>query len=589
MHKETLIIISIAISFALGLSVYLRNRKNLVNKSFFHFVIVASLWSLALYFYTHPIILSSLAWIKITYFLSAFTAPAFLYFCTAFSGKPLKLLIKPLSAYFILSSPLIYTLFFTQLWVKEVIQTEWGYHTITGPAYPIFGALAGVCLFWSIELLLQKIARDNELEKNQTKYILIGIALYAFFSFLVDVAFPIFFGVSKYFWTSPVYSFFFVIFTALAITKYHLFEIKVIVTEILVVIMAIILVVQAVIVSHIKIIDYGILFLFILIGYLLVKSTHREIKRREEVEKLADRLEDANVQIKSVDKMKSDLLNMASHEFRTPLSAVKNALWFLNKEDCLTRLEEKEKTNLARINKSIERFDYLLENINNMLQMTTGKLELDIDSVQLERIILEVIENKQVEAQEKQIELKFVEPTEVLPPIMADATKLKYVFWELVTNALKYTEPNDKITIKACHVVRERHGLAGKRWLEISIADTGKGIPEEQIAQLFNAFDKVDFFHTTQPGLGLGLYIIKQIIDLHGGQISVESQVDKGLPAERHGTKFTISLPVQPESEGTVVGEKTSADAPNKNSSLRETMLERGLRPEDLEKLPQTS
>ena len=107
------------------------------------------------------------------------------------------------------------------------------------------------------------------------------------------------------------------------------------------------------------------------------------------------------------------------------------------------------------------------------------------------------------------------------------------MLWELTTNALKYTPVCGKIDLVT---------YQNQNHLVLKISDTGKGIPSETLPTLFEGFKKIDIFHVTQPGMGLGLYIVKRIVDLHEGQITVESKVG-------HGTTVTIILPIKNLSE----------------------------------------
>ena len=249
-------------------------------------------------------------------------------------------------------------------------------------------------------------------------------------------------------------------------------------------------------------------------------------ERTRELRELAGKLEEANVQVQSVEKMKSDLLNMASHEFRTPLGIVKNAVWFLNKDDEKTRLSEKGRQNMERLDGAVERFDYLLANMQKMLETTAGDFTLDLSPVQLEILIKEVLDGKELEAQEKQVSLAFHEPQELLPSLNADANKLKYVLWELLNNALKYTSAGGSVTIEA----RRKDNA-----VEVSVADTGAGIHPEKLNSLFDGFAKIDVLHTSQSGMGLGLYLVKKIVELHQGAVDISSAIGKG-------TKVTITL-----------------------------------------------
>ncbi len=242
-------------------------------------------------------------------------------------------------------------------------------------------------------------------------------------------------------------------------------------------------------------------------------------------------LKEANIQIGLTGKLKEDLLAMASHEFRTPISNIKNMLWMLQKQDFSAKLNDNEKQKFDRLTKAVERLDYVVRNINEMLNATNGNLEeqLHFDAVQIEQIIKEIIEDKEIEAKEALVNLVYREPQNLLPSLEADPVKLQYCLYELITNALKYTDKNGNITITT---ELQNNNVV------IKISDTGKGIPPERIPTLFQDFDKIDVIHTTQAGIGLGLYIVAKIIELHKGKINVESTAGKG-------TTFTIELPAQ--------------------------------------------
>jgi signal transduction histidine kinase len=148
---------------------------------------------------------------------------------------------------------------------------------------------------------------------------------------------------------------------------------------------------------------------------------------------------------------------------------------------------------------------------------------------QIEQIIKEVIEDKEIEAKEALITLIYTEPPQLLPPLEADPVKLQYCLYELLTNALKYTAKNGSVVITS---------TTQKNTVMIHIADTGKGIPPERLPTLFDGFEKVDVMHTSQAGMGLGLHIVKKIIDLHRGTIAITS-------TEGSGTEVTITLPLK--------------------------------------------
>ncbi len=249
------------------------------------------------------------------------------------------------------------------------------------------------------------------------------------------------------------------------------------------------------------------------------------------IQNISENLREANIQAGLAGKLKSDLLTMASHEFRTPTSNIKNMIWAFDKPEFINKLTDKERQYFDRLKVSADRLEYVVNNINQMLMATSGNLEetMNFSSIQIEYIIKQVLEDKEIESRDALVKLNYQEPSVLLPPIEADSTKIKYVIYELVTNALKYTGQNGTVSITT--ELRDHT-------ITIKIIDSGKGIPSELLPNLFQGFDKIDPMHTTQSGMGLGLYLVNKIIKLHNGQLMVNSVVGKG-------TTFTIELPVQ--------------------------------------------
>lgn len=246
----------------------------------------------------------------------------------------------------------------------------------------------------------------------------------------------------------------------------------------------------------------------------------------------SESLKQANIQIGLTGKLKDNLITMASHEFRTPLTSMKNMLWALDKPEIQDKLSDKSKQYYTRLKGSVDRLGYVVENINQMLRATSGNLEdtLQFTSVQIEKVISQVLEDKDIEAKDALVTVTYKEPANVLPPLEADAIKIQYIMYELITNALKYTDKGGSITITS---ELQNNNIV------IKVTDTGHGIPAEKIPVLFQGqgFDKPDPMHTTQSGMGLGLYLVDRIIKLHKGQIGVESTVGKG-------TTITLTLPI---------------------------------------------
>lgn len=523
MDKEYLILFSILIYFILGLFVYFKNKKSIINRSFFLFTFTVSIWAAALFFYTHPILIGPLGWIKITYFLSFFPVSAFFYFSSVFSGKDPATLSKPILIYWIVSILFIFTIFFTDFFIQGVQLKPWGYDTINGPAYPFYGIFVLFYVIQGIISLHKKLKKSEGVEALQLKYILIGVYLFGFFTILPDIILPIFLGTSEYFWTSPLASFFFIVFTTLAIIRYHLFEVKIILTELLVGAMGIVLLIQIFLAptSGWRISSLVIFSLFCIFGYLLIKYSHQEEKTKEQLQK-------SYQELKNLDQSKTEFLSIASHQLRTPLTAIRGYASML-KEGVYGAIPEKAQKAIDYIHQSAIRMIGLVNGLLNVSRLQTGKIELRLEDVSIEPIIQDAIEEVKLMAQEKNLFLNLEKPTQPLPLIKADKEKLKEVIVNLLDNAIRYTDRGG-VTIN----LRSQNSN-----LKIKISDTGQGMGKDDIDKLFKSFSRGQAgLSTHTQGSGLGLYTAKKFIELHNGRIWAESE------GKNKGSIFYIELPI---------------------------------------------
>lgn len=297
MEIEIITLIVAFINFLLGIIIYLKNKEHLANKSFAVFSIILGFWALSLYFYSQAFILSPLYWIKIVYFIGTFPMGfSLLFFSFIFPKRPERIPFKSLLLWIFISLPFLYLLFFTNLWVKEVISKPWGYETILGPAFPLILIYSSIMIGWVLFNFIRKyILIKNKVLKAQIKYVFFGIGLFTTTVTFIDIVIPLLFNTSRFFSLSPISSLFLVGFIARAIIKHHLFEVKLLATEALVGIMGGIMLIFPFLLPTVplRLLSIGVLFAYCVFSYLLIKSTHQEIKRREEIEKISKELEEA--------------------------------------------------------------------------------------------------------------------------------------------------------------------------------------------------------------------------------------------------------------------------------------------------------
>lgn len=231
---------------------------------------------------------------------------------------------------------------------------------------------------------------------------------------------------------------------------------------------------------------------------------------------------------KMIDKLKSDFISIAAHQLRTPLSAVKWIIKMVLDGD-LGKLNEEQKKILLKGYQSNERIIVLVNDMLNVSRIEEGRFGYvftNDDFLETLNIVLESLEN-QIKAKN----IKFVlEKPKVLPQIFFDKSKMTLVLQNLLENAVKYTPEYGKIIVSM---------ELGNDFLKVKIKDNGVGIPEKDYSKLFSKFFRAENVIRMQTeGSGLGLFIVKNIIKKHGGEITFNSQ-------EGIGTEFVFTIPLE--------------------------------------------
>ncbi|MCM8832030.1 MAG: cell wall metabolism sensor histidine kinase WalK [Candidatus Omnitrophica bacterium] len=231
---------------------------------------------------------------------------------------------------------------------------------------------------------------------------------------------------------------------------------------------------------------------------------------------------------KELDELKSKFVASVSHELRTPLIATEKSLsLFIN--EVKNQLSPAQKELLEIAQRNIKKLTLLVNDILDFLKLEARKMELKKELVDIEKIIDVVMATFSVWARTKNISLeKKISPN--FPKINADPVRIEQVLNNLVGNSLKFTPNNGTITIEGTY-------QKNKNFVQISVQDSGIGIPKEELPKLFQKFYQVSDGNSSVGGTGLGLTIAKDIVELHGGSIWVESQIQKG-------SKFTFTLPL---------------------------------------------
>jgi len=236
---------------------------------------------------------------------------------------------------------------------------------------------------------------------------------------------------------------------------------------------------------------------------------------------------------KIIERLKTEFVSIAAHQLRTPLSAIKWTLRMLIDGD-LGKITDEQESFLEKTYQSNERMIDLVNSLLNVTRIEEGRFLYKPVAVDLVKIVEAAIESLQEKIKRKQINFKFVKPTGALPKLTADAEKLKLAIQNLIDNAVSYTLPGKKVEVIMKVVIRKKGDV-----IRIAIKDEGVGIPKNQQSRVFTKFFRgANVVRLETVGSGLGLFIAKNIIEAHGGEISFKSELAKG-------TTFSFTLPIK--------------------------------------------
>jgi PAS domain S-box-containing protein len=257
---------------------------------------------------------------------------------------------------------------------------------------------------------------------------------------------------------------------------------------------------------------------YAVVCYFYDTTDLREAER--EVRRALEKVEQAS-------RMKDEFLATLSHELRTPMSAILGWSQMLHRGSNPESIEQ----GIEVIERNARLQAQIIEDLLDMNRIIAGKLRLEIQSMQIGKVVEAAVESTDPSAQAKNLKLEIVcEPG--LPLMRADPSRLQQVFFNLLSNAVKFTPPYGTIRVTC-------RALSQESQIEIAVADTGKGIAPEFMPFVFERFRQQDASTTREfGGLGLGLSVVKYIVEAHGGTIRAASE------GEGKGATFAVRLPV---------------------------------------------
>ena len=526
-EASSLIVFFASIGF--GLLIYSHDRVSSLSKIWLFFSSIIATWSFSLY----KVVSSESAegafiWQSILDVTGIFIPLFYFIFISTF----LKLKNRYVRTFFFIFA-ISFAAFSTSTFFKKGVTDELGFYWIDpGAFYFLFPVFFITLVGYSIWVLMSVYKKtDDLLLKNQIRYHIFA-AIVGFGGGATNFSpqlFGAFYPFGNYFLLLYLF------FLSYSILRHQLFSAKVIAAELLVSAITLFLLFNFLIYSSTffdGIVNFLLFTIVSVVGFLVVLGVAREVRTRERIEGLVKDLAKANEHLRRVEQQKSEFVSIASHQLRTPLTAIKGYASMIL-EGSFGALSSEARSAVEKLFKSSQRLVGLVEDFLTVSRIERGKMEFNFAVVDIQKIVTDTAENINLEARDKGIALTVQVEQNGAFNVRGDGPKLVQVLNNIIDNAIKFT------TKGFVRILLTRDNDARK--IRIAVSDTGAGMEFNTIIRLFKRYDEELSSDKSRsigmsPG-GLGLYVSHQIIKAHGGTIWAQSEgVGKG-------STFFVELP----------------------------------------------
>lgn len=495
------LIITIVINVILASVVFRSDKKSATNQIFSFLSISITVWIIINYISITPYFLdNSLLWIRLTIFFSVPMSVLFLILAKILPSKKFSLKKRNIIILGVLS--LITMVVCLSPYAFTGVEVKDNSSSVTpGPGLALFGIFSIICNLSAIYYLIKRYRNNIGTEKRQLLFVMLGVLL-MFGLIILTVFIPVaLFKISIGVSFIPIYTLIFLGLTAYAIIKHHLFNIKVIATEAFVIILWLVLFAKIFVTPTTSsiIIDSFIFLVTIPFGILLIKSVIKEVSNAHQ---------------------QYEMVATVSHQLRTPLTPIVGLASMIVEGD-FNNEPDKRLDAEKKIFLSGKRLSNVINDFLEVFELE-GDRKLDGDPVDMKDVIKEAIKGNKDAYEQHGLYLKFKKvPAGLKTSVRGERGLLVQAISNLIDNAGKYTEKG------GTSISIQPHHSGG---FQIFVADTGIGVAEEDRERMFQKFFRSQQAKTIRAdGSGLGLPIVKKIIEAHGGKIHFESAgVNKG-------------------------------------------------------------
>ncbi|MGW8185179.1 MAG: ATP-binding protein [Candidatus Moraniibacteriota bacterium] len=538
------------LTLILGFLIFLSDKKNLSSRLFFLLSISVSLWiffTMMDWWSVNPDIVEIFTKLSV---VGVIIPAIFLYFSSVFpdgkniSVKKAILIFLPLLP-FVLSAG-------TGFNVKYIDSSTPDCESVVGLLYYLMPVVFLMYCSLSGVVLINKFKDGSDQLRKQIILILFGFVIFVTWATATNVIAPLF-GLDELSLFAPIGALVFMSFVAFAIIKYQFLSIKVLLTQALVIGLIIIAGSELLFAENTvnKILILVTVITIIGFGYMLVKSVKMEVQKSEELEiankeiserkdqlqKISDHLAIANDKLKELDTAKTEFVSIVAHQLQGPPTTVKGYSMLLS-EGSYGEMNAEQKDVLQKIFNANEQQIEFVNDLLSVSRLESGRVMFDFDNCQVQEICQEVVDNLFIKAKDKGLYLELIKSDELIPEVEIDRAKIKEAITNLVDNAVKYTKRGGvNISLQICSLKNDK--CLPNNHLRITVSDTGIGIPADEMPRMFSKFSRgKDVKRLNAGGTGLGLYVVKMIVEGNHGQVWVDSDGDG------KGSRFIVELPI---------------------------------------------
>ncbi len=397
---------------------------------------------------------------------------------------------------------------------------------VFGALYPLYIAIILVPFIAGFSRHIYLVYKKN----IKVMYLLSGYSISANVAFITNLILP-WFGIFIFNWVGQFFTVIMVLFTTYSILKFNVMNIRFFAINVGVVFLLIVTTAQVLFADSVKNLMVSGLVLFIssITGYYLVKINKSERDALDHSKLLNKKLADANEKLKSLDKLKSEFISLASHQLRSPLTVIKGYASTLT-DGVVGELDPKQKEIIRHIYTSAQGLANVVEDFLNVTKIEQGGMKYEFGLVDIKQIAEDLSSDMRIAAEDRGLRFESEIDDAHDYTIEGDATKLKQVFLNLVDNSIKYTKEGFvKVSLTQNSLDKS---------MKFSVSDSGIGISKETKEKLFTKFGRGAGSALNGGGSGLGLYLAQAIVEAHKGTIEVSSQ------GEGKGSTFSVFLPL---------------------------------------------